>query len=61
MSLLRPALLALTLALPLGAAVPAAALGIPFDLPRLDFPTDGGATTTRGCTTAPAPCGSIRR
>ncbi len=40
------------------AAVPAAAGGIAFDLPRLDFPAPG-ADTTRACPvlTSPAACG----
>lgn len=62
MILKRPVLLALAIALSLGAAaLPAAALGIAFDLPRLDFPADDGANTSRGCTTAPAPCAANGR
>lgn len=58
----RPALLALAVALALGAtALPAAALGIAFDLPRLDFPADDAVTVTRDCTGAPTACAPVRR
>jgi hypothetical protein len=62
MPIIRPTLLALTMALPLGtAALPAFGLGIPLDLPRLDFPTGDGTAVTRGCTTATAPCAPVSR
>lgn len=62
MTIIRPILLTLTMALPLGtAALPAFGLGIPLDLPRLDFPTDGGTSVTRGCTSLPAPCAPLGR
>jgi len=62
MTILRPTLLALTMALPLGAAaLPAFGLGIPLDLPRLEFPTDGGTAVTRGCPAQPTPCGAPGR
>lgn len=58
----RSAFLAFAALLSLGAAtLPASALGIAFDLPRLDFPADDGAGATRGCTTAPAPCAPVGR
>ncbi|MEZ5885955.1 MAG: hypothetical protein R3D56_03560 [Paracoccaceae bacterium] len=53
MSLIRTASVAILLGL---AALPAAAGGFGFDIPRLDFPTDTGVT--RGCTgTATQPVG----
>ncbi|WP_284164096.1 hypothetical protein [Frigidibacter sp. SD6-1] len=54
MSLIRTASVAILLGL---AALPAAAGGFSFDIPRLDFPTDAGVT--RGCTgpaTQPVGC-----
>lgn len=50
MRIFRTPFLAAAIAAPLAvAALPAAAGGIPFDLPRLDFPAPG-ADTSRDCT-----------